>query len=615
MVRKVSLLLSVLLAAAWFMALASAGAAAKPVVWGAVQKATYNNLKYGALIINSPLSDGGFSLASGSVVKKTDDADFVLTTFNEFGARGVAIVDEELSDTTKTVPSLTRDHAKMEAGTVYFIMTHDGGYAKIRLDRVTSSLVTFSYVTEKAESTAPQPNPQNTQLATDSKPSKPADSSPSVKSADTPPAKQPDGGPVPAKPNADNTNGDKPAANTPPPKSAQVGPLKFPIQWGETRKASYSGLKYGALTINNPLSDGGFSIFSGKTVSNTAEADFVITTFTEMGGRFVSKVNESLPEPTKSITIQKPDHQKAEQGSVYIVKLSNGQYAKLQLDRLTNNAVSISYVLQENNRARTASTVLLQAGSNTAAINDQNITLDNKAELIEDEMWVPLRFFTKVLGVELLWDPTEQIPYLKSGDNLLAMTLDDSMRASVDTTFKHMDKPDAVLALRLMVPLKRIAESFGFQVEIDGENGSASVVGLMETTEPQTDIAAADEIAPFIDKPIKLRIAGAVLWDRERIGSGGTIAHESGVLSPGAATASVLSIRADGTYSWTNNVMDGADLAGTWEASHYSEYPIVLHHGESGKDWYLGASGQGTWGGGDVILWDRSALSYNGDFE
>ena len=81
-------------------------------------------------------------------------------------------------------------------------------------------------------------------------------------------------------------------------------------------------------------------------------------------------------------------------------------------------------------------------------------------------------------------------------------------------------------------------------------------------------------------------------------------------VSTGTRTASTLTLNPDGTYIW-NSAWDGKVIKGSWQKTGKSDYPILLAHGQEGKDWHL-AKGDGA-GKGEILLWDGNYMSYVGD--
>lgn len=61
-------------------------------------------------------------------------------------------------------------------------------------------------------------------------------------------------------------------------------------------------------------------------------------------------------------------------------------------------------VAVKDNGDENATSVVLQIGTTAAFVNDQMITLDKAAEIVEERTFVPLRFVMEALGSKVEWD-------------------------------------------------------------------------------------------------------------------------------------------------------------------------------------------------------------------
>ena len=65
---------------------------------------------------------------------------------------------------------------------------------------------------------------------------------------------------------------------------------------------------------------------------------------------------------------------------------------------------SETVIAVKDNGEEDATSVVLQIGTPIAFVNDQMITLDKAAEIVEERTFVPLRFVMEALGAKVDWD-------------------------------------------------------------------------------------------------------------------------------------------------------------------------------------------------------------------
>ncbi|WP_240041102.1 copper amine oxidase N-terminal domain-containing protein [Paenibacillus ginsengarvi] len=167
-------------------AMTKPAAAASAVYWSTPKSATYSPLYGGVMMRNNELSAGGMSLDTLSITTKQASADLIMSE-TTIAARDIIRVDETLEAVTVSPSAGFGSWKWLEGDAVYLITLHDGTYAKIRIDRVGSSSIKFSFVTEAPAPKAEAPSKTAAENKATAPAAKPVTESP-AKAADNKPA-------------------------------------------------------------------------------------------------------------------------------------------------------------------------------------------------------------------------------------------------------------------------------------------------------------------------------------------------------------------------------------------------------------------------------------------
>ena len=112
-------------------------------------------------------------------------------------------------------------------------------------------------------------------------------------------------------------------------------------------------------------------------------------------------------------------------------------------------------------------------------INGEELHMDVPARIINSRTMIPVRAVSEALGCYVEWFPVEQqvvvfSPY-KIDDPLISMTIGNQMAEVYEYDGVHggliaaptiIDSPPVVIDGRTLVPLRFVAENFGFDVEL-----------------------------------------------------------------------------------------------------------------------------------------------------
>ncbi|MDF2719881.1 MAG: copper amine oxidase, partial [Paenibacillus sp.] len=245
--------------------------------------------------------------------------------------------------------------------------------------------------------------------------------------------------------------------------------------------------------------------------------------------------------------------------------------------------------------------IVLQLDNKKAFVNGKPVVLDVAPMLLGGSTVVPIRFISDSLGSTLDWDGTEWKITLKLGGRKIEMWIDNTT-AKVDGKDASLAVPPTIVGERTMVPLRFINENFGLVVDFDDSTKTITITGGQPPQSNNGNVSGSESSEPnvrfFLNKIFELRIPGAV-------------DYEKGTATPGYNLESYLLLNEDGTYKWASN-WDRKLYEGEWELTYDESYPIRILDGEEGKNWLVGQTDEHTWGGGDIVLWDKNTYSYNG---
>ena len=121
-----------------------------------------------------------------------------------------------------------------------------------------------------------------------------------------------------------------------------------------------------------------------------------------------------------------------------------------------------------------------------AADDDIKVTLDGQAiafdvqpQIIDERTMVPLRAIFEALGASVDWDQETQTVTAAKGDTKIALTIGKNVIYVNDKPIE-LDVAPLIIDERTLVPVRAIAESFGLDVDWDGENATVIIKSVVE---------------------------------------------------------------------------------------------------------------------------------------
>lgn len=226
-------------------AVQAAGADGETIRWSQVKSGTYAPLHPYTLNWSGDVLDkGGLSLSTMKAAS-SKEADIVINQYGAMGAAGILkLSGEELREATSAAMSGMTNSVTLEKDAVYLILLHDGKAAKLRVDQMSASKVTFSYVTEEGRDSAareasPSPSREQQGETASANPAPSAQPAPSTPSAQPAPSASAQAG------NSGEQAAGQPAAASPGQQSSLPSGTTQP--WSETYEVP-------GVSHNGPLS-------------------------------------------------------------------------------------------------------------------------------------------------------------------------------------------------------------------------------------------------------------------------------------------------------------------------------------------------------------------------
>lgn len=168
-------------------------------------------------------------------------------------------------------------------------------------------------------------------------------------------------------------------------------------------------------------------------------------------------------------------------------------------------------------------------------INNEPVASDVPAQITaESRTVVPLRVISEKLGAEVDWDPETKTVFITGADSSICLSVgnkDVKMNDDIIT----LDSPAQIIEGRTMVPLRAVAEFFGCQVDWDAETKTVYIKSGQNTevkTEAADDFAKQYPLGNVIkqnDIASRMEKYGLVTASSESV-SDDTITNENGYI-------------------------------------------------------------------------------------
>ena len=112
-------------------------------------------------------------------------------------------------------------------------------------------------------------------------------------------------------------------------------------------------------------------------------------------------------------------------------------------------------------------------------LDGERIAFDVQPQIIDERTMVPLRAIFEALGASVDWDQETQTVTAVKGDTKIALTIGKNVIYVNDKPIE-LDVAPLIIDERTLVPVRAIAESFGLDVDWDGENATVVIKSVVE---------------------------------------------------------------------------------------------------------------------------------------
>ena len=144
-------------------------------------------------------------------------------------------------------------------------------------------------------------------------------------------------------------------------------------------------------------------------------------------------------------------------------------------------------------------TIRLKIDSPLMLVNNEEKPIDENGTvpvIVNSRTLLPVRAVVEEIGGSVEWDADTRTVGLQSGDNSIKLEID-STTAYLNNEPYTLDPPPAIIGGRTMLPIRFIAESFGLEVNWNGEEQTVTIVKKSDVQpESVTSTEAATESTP-----------------------------------------------------------------------------------------------------------------------
>ncbi len=123
-------------------------------------------------------------------------------------------------------------------------------------------------------------------------------------------------------------------------------------------------------------------------------------------------------------------------------------------------------------------TIRLKIDSPLMLVNNEEKSIDENGTspvIVNSRTLLPVRAVVEEIGGSVEWDADTKTVGLQSGDNNIKLEIDNTT-AYLNNEPYTLDTPPAIIGGRTMLPIRFIAESFGLEVNWNGEEQTVTIV-------------------------------------------------------------------------------------------------------------------------------------------
>lgn len=139
-------------------------------------------------------------------------------------------------------------------------------------------------------------------------------------------------------------------------------------------------------------------------------------------------------------------------------------------------------------------TVVMQLDNAVMTVNDTSVSIDESGTtpvIVDGRTLVPIRAILEALGGEVSWNADTRQATLSYGEDIIVLTID-SKTAYINDTASELDTAPVIINGRTMLPIRFIAEGFGFEVEWNSTDKTITIVKTEEAAETDEEATVED---------------------------------------------------------------------------------------------------------------------------
>ncbi|HXK51746.1 MAG TPA: copper amine oxidase N-terminal domain-containing protein [Caldisericia bacterium] len=130
-------------------------------------------------------------------------------------------------------------------------------------------------------------------------------------------------------------------------------------------------------------------------------------------------------------------------------------------------------------QATTNTKIVLQIGSKTAYVNEEEFTLDVAPVILSGRTMVPLRFVSESLQATVNWEAETKTIVIHDHKKVITMTIGD-VNVHVNGQLYVLDVPPVILEGRTMVPIRFVSEALGGSVSWDPKTQTVTILAQLD---------------------------------------------------------------------------------------------------------------------------------------
>ncbi len=141
-------------------------------------------------------------------------------------------------------------------------------------------------------------------------------------------------------------------------------------------------------------------------------------------------------------------------------------------------------------------------------LNNSLLTFDDPPRIVNKRVMVPLRALLTALNASIEWQAETRTAIAKTAEHQLAMTLDKNS-AIVDNQAVTLDAPPLLINNRIFIPLRFVSESFGLNVKWDNATRSVKIASenKKSATEKPAMGKSVDVLTQYYGQPQQILLS------------------------------------------------------------------------------------------------------------